>query len=138
MNDQKDKKNKKTLVVDPAKPFFIYDTQGDWHATLLSGCLWDARGEYIGFVRGENYDVYTTYGEWIGNLSPDGRIVRKRSQPSQPLLKIRRLRPPKPNNLPPRAPLPPLTSDLGYHLIDVLDWDPDVFKNVPDTKHGLG
>lgn len=131
-------KKKKQFNIDPRKPFFIYDTRGDWHATLLNGCLWDSRGEYLGFVRGEDHDVYTAHGEWIGNLSVDGRIVRKRVHQSQPLLKIRRLRPPKPQNLPPRAPLPPLTGDLGYHLIDVLDWDPDIFKNVPDNKTGLG
>jgi hypothetical protein len=26
---------------------------------------------------------------------------------------------------------------LGYHFIDVLEWDPDVFKNVPDLKMDL-
>lgn len=126
------------FIIDPNKPFFIYDTSGDWHATLINGCLWDARGDYIGFVRGENYDVFTSFGEWIGNLSRDGRIVRKRVPPRQPLLKVRRLRPPKPSNLPPRAPLPPMVADLGHHLIDVLDWDPDVFKTVPDQKSDLG
>ncbi len=132
--NKSDKKN----TIQPDKPFFIYDTRGDWHATLIGGCLWDSRGEYIGFVRGDNLDVYTVYGEWVGNLTPDGRIVRKRVYERQPMLKIKRLRPPKPQNLPPRAPLPPMTADLGYHLIDVLDWDPDIFKNVPDQKPDLG
>ena len=36
-----------------------------------------------------------------------------------------------------RAPLPPLSGDLGYHYIDVLEWDPDAFKNVPDLKQDL-
>jgi hypothetical protein len=129
--------NKRKFVINPEKPFFIYDTRGDWHATLINGCLWDARGEYIGFVRGEDHNVYTSFGEWIGNLTPDGRIVRRRVYERQPILRIRRLAPPRPTNLPPRAPLPPLTAELGYHLIDVLDWDPDVFKNVPDRKPDL-
>ena len=125
------------LPINPDEPFFIFDTHGEWHATLINGCLWDARGEYIGFVRGDNHNVYTSHGQWIGNLLPDGRIVRKRVHERQPLLKIRKLCPPKPNNLPPRAPLPPLTGDLGYQLIDVLEWNPEVFHNVPDIKDDL-
>jgi hypothetical protein len=127
----------KNYTIKPDEPFFVFDSHGEWHATLLNNCLWDARGDYIGFVRGANHDVYTVYGEWIGNLSPDGRIVRKRVTNRQVMLKIRKLPPPKPNNLPPRAPLPPMTADLGYHYIDVLEWDPNVFKNVPDLKPDL-
>ena len=130
-------KSTSKLIIKPDEPFFIFDSSGEWHATLLNNCLWDARGEYIGFVRGPNFDVYTVYGQWIGNLSQDGRIIRKRTNDRQPMLKIRKLAPPKPRNLPPRAPLPPLTGDLGYHLIDVLEWDPDVFKHVPDLKADL-
>ena len=130
--------NKPNFTIDPTKPFFIYDTQGDWHATLISGCLWDARGDYLGFVRGDKHDVYTQYGEWIGYITQDGRIVRRRMEQNLPVLKIKRLKPARPSNLPPRAPLPPLTADLGYNLIDVLDWDPDVFKNIPARKTGLG
>lgn len=132
------KNRSNTFTIDTRKPFFVYDTRGEWHATLIDGCLWDARGDYIGFVRGENHDVYTAYGEWVGNLAKDGRIVRKRNLYERPkLLNDRPARPAKPTNLPPRAPLPPLTGDLGYSLIDVLDWDPDIFKNVPDVKPDL-
>lgn len=129
--------NQPKFIIDPNKPFFIFDTHGEWHATLLNGCLWDARGEYLGFVRGPNHDVYTVYGQWIGNVSEDGRIVRKRVHQRQPMLKIRKLRPPKPQNLPPRAPLPPLTGDLGHNFVDVLEWDPHVFNHVPDLKEDL-
>jgi hypothetical protein len=129
----------KAFKIDTNKPFFIFDTHGEWHATLIGGCIWDCRGEYVGFVRGENYDVYTEFGEWIGNLTKDGRIIRKRVlNERRPVFKDRPQRPAaKPKNLPPRAPLPPLTGDLGYHMIDVLDWDPDAFKNVPDLKDDL-
>lgn len=125
------------FVIDPQKPFFIFDSKGEWHATLINGCLWDARGEYIGFVRSDAYDVYTAYGEWIGNLTRDGRIVRRRVVERQPLLKIKRLRPEKPKNLPAHAPLPPQHSELAHTMIDVLDWDPDVFKHIPDLKTDL-
>ncbi|GIL09143.1 MAG: hypothetical protein BroJett033_6540 [Chloroflexota bacterium] len=127
----------KPFVINPETPFFIFDTNGEWHATLINGCLWDANGEYMGFVRGENHDVYTLHGEWVGNLAHDGRIIRRRMSERQPLLKIRRLPPQKPVNLPARAPLPPQHAELAHTMIDVLDWDPDVFKNVPDLKSDL-
>lgn len=129
--------SRRKLPIKPNEPFFIFDTHGEWHATLLNNCLWNARGEYIGFVRGTDFAVYTAYGEWIGNLTADGRVVRKRANNRQPILKIRKLCPRKPQNLPPRAPLPPLTGDLGYQFIDVLEWDPEVFDNVPDLKDDL-
>jgi hypothetical protein len=127
---------KSKFTIDSNKPFFIFDTRGEWHATLLNGCLWDTRGEYIGFVRGKDHDVYTVYGAWIGNVHKDGRIIRKRVIPPQAPLKIRRLRPQQPS-LPPRAPLPPSTADLDHHFIDVLEWDPEVFDYVPDLKKDM-
>lgn len=127
----------KSFVIDADKPFFIFDTDGEWHATLINGCLWDSRGEYMGFVRGDNYDVYTVHGQWVGNLTYDGRIVRRRVVERQPLLKIRRLPPQKPADLPARAPLPPQHAELSHTMIDVLDWDPDIFRNVPDLKSDL-
>ncbi len=130
-------KSKNTLNIDPSQPFFIFDTRGEWHATLLENCLWDARGDYVGFVRPPRYDVYSIDGRWIGNLTPDGRIIRKRMLDKQPTLKIRKLTPARPRNLPPRAPLPPLTADLGYHYVDVLEWDPDALKNTLTRKSGL-
>lgn len=123
-------KQKPTFEIDPDKPFFIFDSSGDWHATIINGCLWDLQGDYIGFIRGAHHDVYTSSGRWIGNVRKDGRIVRRRANTTQPTLQIKRLKPRgKPANLPPRAPLPTLHSDLDYSLIDVLEWDPDIFKD---------
>ncbi|MAS34248.1 MAG: hypothetical protein CL610_09580 [Anaerolineaceae bacterium] len=127
----------KKFAINSDEPFFVFDTHGEWHATLLNNCLWDARGEYIGFVRGQNYDVYTAYGQWIGNLTADGRIVRRRMTDRQTVLKVRKLAPQKPTKLPARAPLPPMTADLGYHYIDVLEWDPNAFRSVPELKSDM-
>jgi hypothetical protein len=120
------------FYIDPEKPFFIYDTRGEWHATKIGIYIYDTRGEYIGFVRGENQDVYTTAGEWVGNLWPDGRIIRKRNYDRPPLLQDRPAKPPKPDKLPARAPLPPMVSELGFDKVDVLEWDDEVFKRVSD------
>jgi hypothetical protein len=120
--------------VDPSKPFFIYDTRGDWHATLIGDNLWDPRGEYIGFVLGENYKVYTAQGEHIGDLAHDGRIIRKRHFDRPTLLPDLPPVPSKPARLPARAPLPQMFGELGFNVIDVLDWDPEIFKVVSDLK----
>ncbi|MBK8025990.1 MAG: hypothetical protein IPK19_32545 [Chloroflexi bacterium] len=123
--------------IDPTKPFFVFDTAGDWHATVLGWYIFDVRGDYIGFVRNANYDVFTRSGEWIGNLYPDGRVIRNRNAERPPLLKNLPPVPPKPK-LPPRAPLPPINGDLGYSRIDVLEWDPDIFKRLSDLVPDAG
>jgi hypothetical protein len=121
------------------RPFFIFDSAGKWHATVLNNIIWDARGRYLGFVRGADYDVYTAAGEWIGQLMPDGRIIRKRVYDRQPELGLKKLRPRRPRNLPPNAPMPPSAAALRYHYVDVLEWDPDVFNrgrdHQPDSGH---
>ncbi|HEX2908016.1 MAG TPA: hypothetical protein VHO69_14195, partial [Phototrophicaceae bacterium] len=78
------------------------------------------------------HDVYTTLGEWVGNLWPDGRIIRKRNYERPPLLKDCPAKPTKPQKMPARAPLPPMSAELGFDKVDVLEWDEDVFKNVSD------
>ncbi len=125
------------FTIDPNKPFFIFDTAGDWHATVLGWYIFDARGDYIGFIRNEGFDVYTTSGEWIGNIINDGRIIRNRNADRPPLLKQLPAKPPKPK-LPPRAPLAPQTGDLGFSKIDVLEWDPEVFKRISDLTPDAG
>jgi hypothetical protein len=120
------------FVIDPNKPFYIYDTAGDWQAIKFGYFIFDTRGEYIGFCINDVHDVYTAGGEWIGNLIPDGRIVRKRTAPRLPLYKHLPPKPAKPEKLPARAPLPPQTADLGFDKIDVLEWDPEIFKRLSD------
>lgn len=127
----------KPFRIDPDKPFFVYDTRGDWHAVKIGVYLYDTRGEYIGFVRGTNHDVYTSAGEWVGNLWPDGRIIRKRVYDRPPLVKDHPPKPGKPDKFPARAPLPPMSSELGFDKVDVLEWDEDVFKRVSDLVQDM-
>lgn len=125
------------FVIDPEKIFFIFDTRGEVHGVKLGDYLYDARGEYMGFVRGEDYQCYTQYGEWVGYIIPDGRIVRKRTAPRPPLLKDCPPKQPK-IRITVRAPLPPMTADLGFDKIDVLEWDEEVFKRVSDLMPDKG
>ncbi len=117
---------------DPNKPVFIFDTRGDWHATKFADFLFNTRGEYIAFV--EDGEVYTREGEWVGRLSKDGRILRKRSERARELRRTLPPVPPKPDKLPARAPLPPMMAELNFSTVDVLDEDPDVFKRISDLR----
>ena len=119
------------FAIDPNKPFFIYDTRGEWHATVLQWYVFDGRGDYVGFVRNESYDVYTISGEWIGQIFHDGRIVRNKNVDRPPLLKKL---PPKPS----RAKLPPMNAELGFSRMDVLEWDPEIFKRLSDLVPDQG
>lgn len=115
----------------PEKPFFIFDTHGDWQATKIGTTIFSSRGEYIGFL--EENDVYKQDGEWIGRLSKDGRVLRKRAERRRELHPNPPPKPPKPV-LPPRAPLPPMMAELDFSTIDVLDEDPDIFKRISDLR----
>jgi hypothetical protein len=117
------------------KPFFIFDTHGDWQATRMGNLLFDTRGEYIGFV--VETDVYKADGEWVGQISRDNRIVRKRAGQRKPAIPNPPAKPPKPTNLPARAPLPPMPSELSYDIIDVMEEDPEIFKRVSDLKKDM-
>jgi hypothetical protein len=98
----------------------------------MNGAIFDTRGDYIGFYRGEQHDVFTMSGEWIGNLYQDGRIIRKRSAPRPPLVKDVPAKQLKPDRFPARAPLPPQNAEIGFDKIDVLEEDPNVFKRISD------
>ncbi len=119
------------LTIDPTQPFFIFDSRGEVHAVKLGGYLYDMRGDYIGYVRGEFHDVYTASGEWIGNIYTDGRIVRKRTADRRPL-DLNRPSPQPKIRITARVPLPSMSADLGFDKIDVLEWDEEIFKRISD------
>nr|MBN1229630.1 hypothetical protein [Anaerolineae bacterium] len=112
---------------------FIWNTYGDWIATLVDGFVWDHRGTCVAWVEGENKEVFTADGEWIGQISKDSRILRKRTELRRDLHPSPPAFPPRPD-LPARAPLPPTFSELPYSIIDVLEEDPDVFKHISDRR----
>jgi hypothetical protein len=117
----------------PDKPEFIYNTAGDWQATAIGPYIFDARGEYVAFLEGRS--VYTTDGEWVGDLAKDGRILRKRAGKKRPLHPHPLAKPAiKRADLPGRAPLPPQNAEISYDTIDVLEEDPDIFKRLSDRR----
>jgi hypothetical protein len=101
----------------------IYASNGEAEAFLVFPYLFNRSGEWIGFVTPKR-EVYSVMGNYVGYLTDDRRITRKRAEDetkthAQPPLK------PKKITTPPFIPLAPLMSDLPHSLIDVLLDEPD-------------
>ena len=101
----------------------LYDSKGDADAFLLYPYLFNRGGDWIGFVT-PNRDVYSVLGYYVGYLSNDHRILRKRTTGT---LKPRLQAPPRPKriNPPSHTPLAPLMSELTFSIVDVLLEEPE-------------
>jgi hypothetical protein len=100
----------------------LYNTRGDAEAFLLYPYLFNRNGEWIGFATA-NREVYSVLGEYVGMLTSERRVVRKRGTST---LYPRRTPPPRPPKVYPPAtvPLPPMMSELSHSMIDVLLEEP--------------
>jgi len=100
----------------------IYSSRGDAEAFLTYPYLFNRNGEWIGFLTAQR-EVYSVLGYYVGALTNDPRIIRKRTAESKPRLK------------PPQAPphlrissiiaLPKLVGDLSHENVDVLQDEPE-------------
>jgi hypothetical protein len=101
----------------------IYSSRGETDAFLVFPYLFNRTGEWIGFVTPQR-DVYSVLGYYVGNLTNDPRIVRKRATST---LKPRLKPPPSPGRIAPPAtvPLAPMMSDLTLSQVDVLVEEPE-------------
>ncbi|MEJ5223022.1 MAG: hypothetical protein WHV44_01100 [Anaerolineales bacterium] len=108
----------------------IYTTRGEAAAFLVYPYLFNPLGEWVGFVTA-NREVYSVLGYYVGFLSKDPRILRKRSEDD---LRPRLTPPPAPPRIkvPPTVPLARLMSDLSHELIDVLEDEPHRL-HTPDS-----
>ncbi len=113
-----------------AQPLLIplYTTRGDAEAFLGYPYLFNRNGEWIGFVTAKR-EVYSVLGEYVGVLTDERRIIRKRSTST---LLPRLTPPPQPPKVYPPAtiPLPPMMSELTHSLIDVM-------LEMPERLHTL-
>src|SRR5689334_10145478 len=116
------------------KPRMLWNTSGDWVATLIDTFIWDLTGTWVGWLDGD--EVFTTDGEWVGTLSRDSRILRKRSA-TRPSLRTDIPKKPEKPVLPGRAPLPPAFGELTYSIYDVMEEDPAVFKRLSDMRKDM-
>jgi hypothetical protein len=123
----------------PAKPSLIplYTSRGEPAAFLVYPHLFNRQGEWIGWVA-PNRDVYSVIGDFVGALTNDKRIVRKRAMDD---LKPRVKSPAAPPRLriPPTVPLAPLMSDLPHSLVDVLEDEPERLHTIDsgETRQDL-
>ena len=110
---------------DPTLPALIplYSSKGDVDAFLQYPYIFNRTGDWVGFVTPKR-DVYSVLGLYVGYLSNDHRILRKRATST---LKPRIDAPQRPKRISPPAhsPLAPLMSELTYSVIDVLLDEPE-------------
>jgi hypothetical protein len=101
----------------------IYTSRGDAEAFLVYPHLFNRLGEWIGWVTADR-QVYSVLGFYVGDLTAEPRIIRKRITAT---LKPRRTSPPRPQKLAVSAtiPLAPLMGDLRFGVTDVLLDEPE-------------
>ena len=101
----------------------IYSSKGETDAFLAFPYLFNRSGEWIGWVTPKR-EVYSVLGYYVGTLTNEPRIVRKRATNA---LKPRLKSPPHPGriSIPATVPLAPLMSDLTQSMVDVLAEEPE-------------
>jgi len=101
----------------------VYTTKGDPEAFVAYPYLFNRNGEWVGWVTTQR-EVYSVLGYYVGTLTDEPRILRKRATNA---LKPRLKPPPAPKRVYPPAtiPLAPLMRELTHSLVDVLLDEPE-------------
>jgi hypothetical protein len=100
----------------------IYSSRGEAEAFLVFPHLFNRSGEWIGWITPKR-EVYSVLGYYVGALTDDARIVRRRADDElKPNLKP----PLYPGRIitPANVPLAPLMRDLTQSVVDVLQEEP--------------
>jgi hypothetical protein len=102
----------------------IYTTRGDLGGFLRYPYIFNTQGEWIGWATADR-EVYSVSGFYVGWLSSEPRILRKRSAGYN---HTRRAPPGPPDHFIPPANvrLAPMMSELPMGTFDVLDEDPEL------------
>ena len=111
----------------------IYTTKGDADAFLSYPYLFNRNGDWIGWVTTKR-EVYSVIGYYVGILTNDPRIIRKRATST---LKPRLKPPAQPQKVYPPAtvPLAPLMPELTHSSIDVLMDEPERLHPVDSGEY---
>ena len=116
------------MTLGQARIIPIYSSRGEVDAYLVFPYLFNRSGEWIGCVTPQK-EVYSVLGNYVGFLTTEPRIVRKRADDAtRPRMKV----PPAPRRLitPAQTPLAPLMSELTHSLVDVLAEEPERLHTV--------
>ncbi len=102
----------------------LFSSHGEVEAYLVYPYIFNRQGEWIGFVTPQR-DVHSVLGFYVGQLTSERRVIRKRSLDDE---KPRLAPPQAPARLrvPPNSPLPPLMGDLPHSLVDVFEEEPQL------------
>jgi len=100
----------------------VYTSTGEAAAYLIYPNIFNRSGEWVGWVT-PSREVYSVLGFYVGYITNDPRILRKRSDPSKPHMA-------PPNHpgritIPARVPLARMMSELPHELVDVLLEEPE-------------
>ena len=111
----------------------VYTTKGDAEAFLVYPYLYNRNGDWVGFVSPKR-EVYSVIGYYVGTITNDPRIIRKRATST---LMQRLQPPPKPKkiSLPATIPLAPLMGDLSPSFIDVLLDEPERLHTIDSGEY---
>lgn len=110
-------------ATSPSSMIPIYSSRGDTEAFLVYPNIFNRNGEWIGWVTSKR-EVYSVLGYYVGYLSNDPRILRKRATST---LKPRLNPPPYPGRIrvPATIALAPMLSELTHSVVDVLADEPE-------------
>lgn len=114
-------------ITAPA-PMIIYTTHGDMGAFLIYPYLFNSSGEWVGFAV-SNRDVYNLEGIFVGCISADQRILRKKYMENLPPKRKVPAPPPKVRT-PASVPLPPQMAEISFDNLDVLEEKPDLLHTM--------
>jgi hypothetical protein len=109
-------------------PMIMYTTHGDMGAFLIYPYLFNPSGEWIGFAT-SNRDIYNLEGFFVGVISADQRILRKKYIENLPPQRKVPGAPPK-VRVPASVPLPPQMAELSFDHLDVLEEKPDLLHTM--------
>jgi hypothetical protein len=101
----------------------LYTSKGDVEAFLSYPHVFNRIGDWVGFITPQR-EIYSIMGYYVGILTDDKRIIRKRATNT---LKPRLDPPPSPGRVYPPAtvPLAPLMRELTHSQVDVLLDEPE-------------
>lgn len=106
----------------------IFTSKGDAEAFLIFPNIYNRSGEWIGWVTTDR-QVFSVFGHFVGELSMEPRILRRKLTAGLSLRKKPPNHPPR-INIPATIPLAPLMGELRFGIVDVLLEEPERLHTI--------